>query len=637
MNKSNAAKRDNNNQQLEKRVDVLFDLITKIYGPEKLSLKAEKLKAKDLINSDNIVKRTYALQKIVFGEHASNSFPDKDQIPKMLEKIEDQLADILAKKAVEKRLQKKVEMKMREQHKRYMKEIKQQVLKEESGFETPATLKKYAKLEKLETQGLNRSLFELLRPKTLDKVVGQEEPINALVSKIASPFPQHVLIYGPPGVGKTTAARLVLETAKKMKFSPFNKEARFVEVDGSTLRWDPREITNPLLGSVHDPIYQGAKRSLASTGVPEPKTGLVTEAHGGILFIDEIGEMDLILQNKLLKVLEDKRVSFDSSYYDSSEPNIPKYIKKLFEEGAPADFILIGATTKHPSQINPALRSRCAEIFFNPLKPDDIKKIVQEAFSKLNVEWEAGADELISDYTIEGRKAVNIVADAYSTALNNASENKQKRLKITKNHIYQVLRVSRISPNSVKKAYSKKEIGRIYGLGVRGFLGSLIEFESIVFPVKHRKGRIRFNETAGSMTKDSVFNAATVIRKLYGIDLLDYDVHVNVVGGGKIDGPSAGTAIMLSILSSLKQKPISQDIAVTGELSLQGRVKPVGGVYEKIFGAKHGGIRKVIIPEENIKDVPHGIKGVEICPVTCITDVIREVFEDNSLIAGVGR
>lgn len=97
-------------------------------------------------------------------------------------------------------------------------------------------------------------------------------------------------------------------------------------------------MTNPLLGSVHDPIYQGARRDLAETGVPEPKTGLATDAHGGILFIDEIGEMDAMLQNKLLKVLEDKRVSFDSAYYDPSDPNVPKYIKKLFEDGAPADF-----------------------------------------------------------------------------------------------------------------------------------------------------------------------------------------------------------------------------------------------------------------------------------------------------------
>ena len=78
---------------------------------------------------------------------------------------------------------------------------------------------------------------------------------------------------------------------------------------------DPREVTNPLLGSVHDPIYQGSKKDLAEIGIPEPKPGLVTDAHGGVLFIDEIGELDLILQNKLLKVLEDKKVESSSAYY----------------------------------------------------------------------------------------------------------------------------------------------------------------------------------------------------------------------------------------------------------------------------------------------------------------------------------
>jgi len=88
---------------------------------------------------------------------------------------------------------------------------------------------------------------------------------------------------GRRGVGKTTVARLALQYAKEKSHTPFLEDAPFIEVDGTTLRWDPREVTNPLLGSVHDPIYQGAKRDLAEGSVPEPKLGLVTEAHGGRL------------------------------------------------------------------------------------------------------------------------------------------------------------------------------------------------------------------------------------------------------------------------------------------------------------------------------------------------------------------
>jgi ATP-dependent Lon protease len=110
---------------------------------------------------------------------------------------------------------------------------------------------------------LNKNIQELLRPESFDEIVGQKRAIQSILSKIASPYPQHIILYGPPGVGKTTAARIALEEAKKLKYTPFDKNAKFVEVDGTTLRWDPREITNPLLGSVHDPIYQGSKKGLS--------------------------------------------------------------------------------------------------------------------------------------------------------------------------------------------------------------------------------------------------------------------------------------------------------------------------------------------------------------------------------------
>ena len=150
-------------------------------------------------------------------------------------------------------------------------------------------------------------------------MVGQKSAIASLLAKISSPFPQHVILYGPPGVGKTTVARLALEVAKTRSYTPFAPDAPFVEASGATLRWDPRETTNPLLGSVHDPIYQGSRREFAEGGIPEPKLGLVTKAHGGVLFIDELGEMDPVLQTKLLKVLEDKRFTFESSYYDPTD------------------------------------------------------------------------------------------------------------------------------------------------------------------------------------------------------------------------------------------------------------------------------------------------------------------------------
>ena len=118
----------------------------------------------------------------------------------------------------------------------------------------------------------------------------------------------------------------------------------------------------------------------------------------------------------------------------------------------------------------------------------------------------------------------------------------------------------------------------VLGLGVVGFLGSLIAIEAAVFPSQEKgKGSHRFNRAAGDMAHDSFFNATSVIRRVLGDNLIDYDVHVNVVGGGKVDGPSAGVALVTAIASSLKSKPVPQNVAMTGELSLHGKVKAVGG------------------------------------------------------------
>ena len=300
----------------------------------------------------------------------------------------------------------------------------------------------------------------------------------------------------------------------------------------------------------------------------------MTEAHGGVLFIDEIGELDLILQNKLLKVLEDKRVSFESAYYDPDDPQVPKYIKHIFEKGAPADFILIGATTCQPEEINPALRSRCAEIFFDPLTPKDIERIVGEAAERLGVELEDGVAELIAQYTVEGRKATGLLADAYGLVL---FKSKGKTRTIGLEEIGEVISSSRLSPYVKVKGSDEPEIGKVFGLAVSGFLGMVLEIEAVAFPARGEgKGNIRFNETAGSMTKDSVFNAASLVRSLTGRDLADYDMHINVIGGAHIDGPSAGAALVAAIISAVEGIPVRQDTAVTGEISIRGKMKGVG-------------------------------------------------------------
>ena len=613
---------------IDREIDALYQALIDLIGTDSLVIQAGRMNAMNLLRSSGRCERVLALQRILDEDPLLHPAPREEDLPEVLQRLTECIAEKRARKDIEDRIEKKVNEKLEQEHQDYVDDIRKQVIKEEKpDAESPQDAEKRKKLEQLDSIHLTQSVMELLRPRDFSEIVGQERAVKSLLAKLSSPYPQHLLLYGPPGVGKTTAARLVLEAACKKPSSPFREDAPFVETDGTTLRWDPRDITNPLLGSVHDPIYQGAQRTLADSGIPEPKPGLVTEAHGGILFIDEIGEMDEMLQNKLLKVLEDKRAYFESAYYDPTDPKVPPYIRKLFEEGAPADFVLIGATTRDAGHINPALRSRCAEIYFEPLTPKHIETIVQNAAAKLEVALEPGVAALISEYTTEGRKAINILADAYSLALEKAN-GEMAGLTIGREAVYEVAQVSRLYQFVTRKARHTAVQGHIFGLGVAGFLGSVIEIEAVAFPAREKgKGMVRFNETAGSMAKDSVFNAASVMRQLTGKDIHDYDVHINVIGGGNIDGPSAGTAILACIVSAVTGKKIRQDVAVTGEISLAGRVRPVGGVFEKAYGARQAGIKTLVIPKENERDIPEDLLGLDIHAVETAEEAFQLIFE----------
>ena len=610
-------------EQLETKIAALFALLSDLYSTDNLLVKAGKLDILDDLDSDEINQQLIALQKIVLDNPTLDNLPSSNNAKlELVDKLEEELVAQQSQKLAKEKIEEKINDKLAEKEQEYLKKLRQEVIKSETKDEfsaSPQALKKQLELEALENKSLNGSALNLVSPQQIEEVVGQEEGVKALLSKLLSPYPQHLIIYGPPGVGKTTAARLALEVAKSNSITPFSKESNFIEVDATTLRWDPREITNPLLGSVHDPIYQGAKGKLSQAGIPEPKLGLVTEAHGGVLFIDEIGELDPELQNKLLKVLEDKRVQFDSSYFDQSDKTVPDYIKKLFESGAPADFILIGATTKTPQEINPALRSRTSSVFFEPLTKDKVKKIVNQAALKLDFNFNQAVIERISDYTSEGRTAINLLLDAYNLALYHNQD------QITGDQVQEAAKLRRMTVINRKQAADKARIGRVLGLGVNGFLGSILEVEAVAFPAAKGEGRIKFNQTAGDMTQDSVFNAATIVRKKTGKELQNYDLHVNLVGGAKVDGPSAGTAIAVAIISALEEIPVRQDIAVTGEISLQGHIKAVGGVREKIYGAYQADAQEVLIPQENKTDFNIDDK-LKVTMVENIDDVLKRML-----------
>lgn len=500
--------------------------------------------------------------------------------------------------------------------------------------------KEMEKLNKLRMIKLTEPLTEKSRPSNLEEIIGQEKGIKALKAALCGPNPQHVIIYGPPGVGKTAAARIILEEAKKMAASPFNKDSKFVEIDATTLRFDERGIADPLIGSVHDPIYQGAG-SLGIAGVPQPKPGAVTKAHGGILFIDEIGELHPIELNKLLKVLEDRKVFLDSAYYSSEDPNTPRYIKEIFDNGLPADFRLIGATTRSPEEIVPAIRSRCVEIFFRGLTVEEIRKIALNATNKVGYRISDEGLDIVSRYCTNGREVINLVQLCSGLAIN------ENRDYIKESDIYWVIENGQYNPRMERMINDKPEIGYVNGLAVYGANnGALMEIEATAKLSSNSIGSIKItgivdDEELGGGEKKikrkstaycSVQNVLTVLDNIFNLNSKAYYIHVNFPGGIPVDGPSAGISIATAIYSAIKGVPVNNRVAMTGEISIKGKVKPIGGVNAKILAAKRAGVELVIIPKENLGSITNEIDGIKIVGVKKIEEVLDlALYEEESI------
>mgnify|MGYP000951470924 CR=1 FL=1 len=497
--------------------------------------------------------------------------------------------------------------------------------------------KELDKLHRLKAVSLTEPLAEKTRPQALQEIVGQDDGLKALRAALCGPNPQHVIIYGPPGVGKTAAARVVLEEAKKNPLSPFAEDAKFVEVDATTARFDERGIADPLLGSVHDPIYQGAG-PLGIAGIPQPKPGAVTKAHGGILFIDEIGELHPIQMNKLLKVLEDRKVFLESAYYSSEDTNIPAHIHEIFQKGLPADFRLVGATTRMPHELPPALRSRCLEIFFRPLNADEIGAIAAHAAAKIGFPLAPAALEVLKRYAANGRDAVNMVQIAAGVVQT------EGRSAITQADMEWVVASGQYSPRPERRIPPAPAVGIVNGLAVYGpNMGMLISAEAAAIPVEPGRGSINVTgvmdeeEIGGagrtmrgrSQARNSADNVLTVLRAVLGLHPENYHIHVNFPGGVPVDGPSAGVTMVTAIYSAITGEAVDNTVAMTGEVTIHGQVLGVGGIVPKVAAAREAGAKRVMIPHDNWQELFSQFRDIEIIPIRHVSEALRGALVDG--------
>ncbi|MDD6308423.1 MAG: ATP-dependent protease LonB [Clostridia bacterium] len=492
------------------------------------------------------------------------------------------------------------------------------VQKEGTGSLEKESARELAKLHRLREIKLSEPLSEKTRPTSFQEIYGQEDGLMALRAALCGANPQHVIVYGPPGVGKTAAARAALSEAAQNPLSPFGKNAHFVEVDATTLRFDDRGMADPLIGSVHDPIYQGAG-AYGPGGIPQPRPGAVTRAHGGILFLDEIGELHPIQLNKLLKVLEDRRVLLESAYYSRDNKNIPRHIHDIFQNGLPADFRLVGATTRLPEEMPPALRSRCAEVFFRPLTEEHLYKIACGAIQKSGVSAAPDTIETAVQYAENGRDMVNIVQTAASFA------GCTGRREIEAADILWVVQAGRYAPRQKMSCCGEDRIGTVHGLAVAGLSGGFVLDIEAVAKYEMGNGSLtvcgaveeeHINTGQRSLVrtgtaKAAVQNAVLVLEQLTHIRAADWRLHVSFPGGYPADGPSAGIAVFAALYSAIFAKPIPDTIALTGEISSRGAILPIGGVAQKIEAAEKAGIQKIFLPVENSTAVsPVTLEGI---------------------------
>ena len=375
---------------------------------------------------------------------------------------------------------------------------------------------------------------------------------------------------------------------------------------------------------------------MGMAGIPQPKQGAVTRAHGGVLFIDEIGELHPIQINKLLKVLEDRKVILESAYYCPEDSNIPSHIHDIFRNGLPADFRLVGATTRMPHEIPAAIRSRCLEVFFRPLLPDEIGIIVANAARKINITIATDAIEVVKQYATNGREAVNMVQLAAGLALTD------KRQEISREDMEWVVSCGQYTPRMESRVASEPQVGVVNALAVCGpSQGLLVELEAHVHFRGRQQGQFTVTgvveeEESGSfdgrrirrksMARNAVDNVQTVLSRLLRVDLRDYDVHLNFPGGVPVDGPSAGVSMLTAIYSAFTSMPVHNLVAMTGEVSIRGKVRPVGGVVAKVEAARLAGAKKVIIPKDNWQEIFRTLPDIQVIPVQTVEQVLEQAL-----------
>ena len=412
-----------------------------------------------------------------------------------------------------------------------------------------------------------------------------------------------------------------------------------------------------LLGDVlHDPFQSGGLGTPAHERVV---AGMIHKTNKGVLFIDEISTLHLQTQQELLSAIQEKQYSITGQ----SERSAGAMVRT---EPVPCDFILVAAGNLETlKNLHPALRSRIRgygyEIYMDDSFPDNddsrdsiARFIAQEVKKdgKIPHFTKDAVDSIIEQarrranrknhLTLRFRELGGLVRSSGDIALSEkAKVVEPKHVKLAAKTIARGLE-QQMADKYIenKKEYEvikiKGEIvGRVNGLAVIGggssYSGILLPIEAEV-TLGSQKTQVNATGKLGDIAKEAVTNVSAIVKKLFGEDLKDgKDIFVQFLQTYEgVEGDSASIAIATSIISALKQVPIRQDYAMTGSLSVRGDVLPIGGVSSKIEAAAETGIKNVIVPESNLRDIviDKGTSAkINIIPVKHIAEVLEHALD----------
>ena len=414
-----------------------------------------------------------------------------------------------------------------------------------------------------------------------------------------------------------------------------------------------------LLGDVkHDPFQSGGLETPAHERL-EP--GAIHKANKGVLFVDEINMLRIESQQSLLTALQEGQFSI----LGQSERSSGAMVKS---EPVPCDFILVAAGNLDAvAGMHPALRSRIRgygyEIYMRstmPDSPDNRQKLIRFVAQEVSKDKKiphfsrSAVAEIIREsqrrsgrrgmLTLRLRELGGLVRVAGDIATEKGASVVEAK------HVFEAKKIARsleqqVTDRAVERRKDYKmsltegsAIGIVNGLAVLNAESSMAEFSGIVTPIvaevtpaqTKEGGKIIATGKLGEIARESVQNVSALIKKYTGQDISNHDIHVQFIGTYEgVEGDSASIAVATAVISAFEEIEVDQTCAMTGSLSVRGQVLPVGGVTAKIEAAAEMGLKKVLIPAENLKDVlleDKYIGKIEVIPVRVLNDVLSHAL-----------